>query len=392
MKTADVLIIGGGIIGASAAYHLASSGCKNIIVIDKGKEPGEGSTGKATGGFRCQFSTEVNIHLSLLSRKKFLRFEEELGIDSGYRQYGYLFIAKSEKELITLQSARHLQKKLGLEEAREVNPDEILSLNPAVLINGIIGGVFCPTDGFISPMNILHGYMQGAERLGVLFKFGVDCQGFTVRKNNEHSPAIITEVITSEGTISVKNVINAAGAWAGLIAKKAGVEIPVVPARRHVAVLQEINLLPDTMPMTIFTEDGFHFRVRDGQVLLLMPTDMPSSNPFDIKVNDTWIENVKSIADSRVPCLSRTAIAHEQCWAGLYEMTPDRHAILGKAPGFENFYLVNGSSGHGVMHSPALGQLISEIILEGKAKSIDIHALRPSRFAEGEMNKEAGIL
>ena len=144
--------------------------------------------------------------------------------------------------------------------------------------------------------------------------------------------------------------------------------------------------------MTIFVEDGFHFRVRDGRVLILWPDEPDVADPFDQGVEDAWLGTVVEMARSRVPCLSQTSIDREKCWAGLYEMSPDGHALLGRAPGMENFFLINGSSGHGVMHAPALGQLLAEILLDGAAHTLDVHALRPSRFAEDEPNLAPTLL
>jgi sarcosine oxidase subunit beta len=178
--------------------------------------------------------------------------------------------------------------------------------------------------------------------------------------------------------------VNAAGAWAALVAREAGMDLPVGPLRRQAAVTYPFDLLPEDMPMTVFAEDGFHLRVRDGRVMLLWPDEPDVSDPFDQSVGDAWIETVLDKARSRVPCLAQASIDHEECWAGLYEMSPDGHALLGKASGVDNFYLVNGSSGHGVMHAPALGQLLAEIMVDGAASTLDAHALRPSRFAEDE--------
>ncbi|GAC1446001.1 MAG: FAD-binding oxidoreductase [Pyrinomonadaceae bacterium] len=383
MKSTDTFIIGGGVIGASIAYHLALKGCKNIVVIDKGETFGAGSTSRAAGGFRCQFGTEVNIRLSLLAREKLLRFEEELNIDSGYRQCGYLFLAGDEHELNAMRAAKQLQRNCGVTEVVEVSLAEIHKLNPAISLDEVIGGVFCPIDGFIRPLNILQGYINGAKRLGVEFKFGVELQDFKISKTND--TAHIVEATTSVETFAVGNVINAAGAWAGLVAKKANIEIPVTPLRRQVAVLRKVNLFPEMMPMTIFVKDGFHFRVRDGRTLLLMPVDEISS--FNTHVDDTWLEQIRMLARLRIPSvanLARHDIDRENSWAGLYEMSPDKHALIGQTQEIENFYMANGSSGHGVMHAPAIGQLLAELIVEGEAISIDINSLRPSRFIEGQ--------
>ena len=384
MRTANVVVIGAGVVGASVAYHLAALGCDDILVIDRAERLGEGSTGKATGGFRCQFATEINIKLSLLAREKLIRFEEELGVDSGYRPYGYLFLAQSDRELAALRSAHAVQKRCGLAEVREVTPDEIHALNLSLTTEGILGGSYCPTDGFIRPMNLLTGYLEAAKRKGVQCEFGVECIGC------ELTGGKITQLHTSRGNIAVNRVVNAAGAWAGGIARLLRSEIPVFPLRRQVAVVREEGRLPEDMPMTIFLGDGFHLRVRDGKVLLLKPTDVPPS--FDTVVEEAWISEVEELAHRRVETLADITVDRSLCWAGLYEMTPDKHAVLGALEECENLYCVNGSSGHGVMHAPALGQLLSEIIVHGSARTLDIHPLRPSRFREGMQNPPGEFL
>lgn len=385
MKNAGLLIIGGGVIGASVAYHAARRRCRDVLVIERGAGLGAaGSTGRATGGFRCQFGTEVNVKMSLLSREKLLRFKDETGVDAGYRQSGYLFIASDERELSALRESQRLQKSCGLAEVAELSALEIQEVNPAVSIENVIGGAFCPTDGFIKPLEILRGYYEAAQRLGVRFKFGTELRGFKFTEENGKRRAV--EALTNDDeTIAFENVVNAAGAWAGEVAKLAGVELPVAPLRRQVAVTKEADLFSDEMPMTIYVSDGFHFRQREGRTLLLMPTDDNQMNQFGTEVDDEWVRLVHETARRRVSKLADSTVDRARCWAGLYEMSPDKHAIIGRAPQIENLFFANGSSGHGVMHSPAIGQLLAELIFDDKA-SIDISALRPSRFDEGAPN------
>ncbi len=387
MRSAEVVIIGAGVIGASVAYHLAKRGCGRILVLERHRAPGRGSTGRATGGFRAQFGSEINVSLSLLSREKLLSFEEEVGLDPGYRQCGYLFLAGEEAQLEALRGAQKIQKTAGLQEAREVRLPEIEEINAWIRTEGLVGGVYCPTDGFIRPMGILGGYVAYAERLGVRFEYGVEQVGF--RTDGEGR---ISAVRTSGGDVGAGSVVNAAGAWAALVARDAGLDLPVEPLRRQVAVTQPFDTLPEDMPMTIFAEDGFHFRVRDGRVMLLWPDEPLVDDPFDQSVEEAWLESVTERARKRVPSLARASIDREGCWAGLYEMSPDGHALLGEAPGVENLYLASGSSGHGVMHAPALGQLLSEIMVDGAARTMDTHALRPSRFDEGKPNVASTLL
>jgi sarcosine oxidase subunit beta len=271
-------------------------------------------------------------------------------------------------------------------DAAIITPSDISRLNPALGNVESVGGAFCPTDGFIRPLAILEGYQQAAERLGVEFRFGEACTGVLTGSGR------VIGVETSLGTIATEHIVNAAGAWAGIVARYGGVELPVTPARRQVAIIEARGLLPENMPMTIFLEDGFHLRVRDGYALLLWPDGLLDPDSFDLAFDDGWLRGVVERARIRVPCLADAAINRRRSWAGLYEMSPDKHAILGSAPGLDGLFLVNGSSGHGVMHSPALGLLASEMILQGRPVSLDVHSLRPGRFAEGAPNRGSSLL
>lgn len=382
---ADVLVIGGGVIGASAAYHLRQAGLKTRLL--ERNEPFQGSTTRATGGFRAQFSTPINVQLSLLSREKLLRFQEETGIDPCYQPNGYLFCARNESQLQILRDALRVQHQAGLTESHEVSFEEMKRLNPALFTDDLVGGTFCPTDGFMVPMNLREGYLQAAQRLGAIIEYGVG----ELRVVTEHGRVKGVQTVQGE-TIDCPRVVNAAGAWAGVLARAAGVDLPVEPLKRHVAVTQPTPNIPPLMPMTIDVEDGFHLRPYQGRARLLMPLDLSVHDPFDDSFDERWLEAILPKARRRIPILSNVDIDRAACWAGLYEMSPDKHAILGEAKELSGFYFVNGSSGHGVMHSPALGQLIAEIITQGGAKTIDTFALRPERFIEQDFNPEQGIL
>ncbi|HEV2290278.1 MAG TPA: FAD-binding oxidoreductase [Gemmatimonadales bacterium] len=387
MNRADVVVVGGGVMGASVAHHLAERGVRDILVLDRGPAPGAGSTGRATGGFRAQYGTAINVRLSLLARRKLLAFRDEVGADPGYHQAGYLWLSANAREQDILREGLAVQHAEGLAEAREVTPDEALRLNPALASADIAGGVFCPTDGFIRPLQILEGYLSSARRRGVRVDWDT-----TVSALERGPDGRITGVVTGRGTIGAGAVVNAAGAWAARLAEMAGVTLPVEPLRRQVAATVPCELLPASMPMTIFAGDGYHLRVRDGRVLLLWPTPGVVGAPFDTRVDDDWVAEVLRKTAARVPALREVPVDRAASWAGLYEMSPDKHAILGPAPGCPNLYLVNGSSGHGVMHSPALGQLLAEIICDGRASTLDVSALSPARFAEGRLNKVSELL
>src|ERR1700741_1736401 len=228
MQSADVVVIGGGVVGASVACHLALRGCTNVVVLERSAGPGEGSTGKATGGYRAQFGSEVNVRLSLLAREKLLRFRDELGVDPGYRPCGYLFLAdQKEATLRLLAELLETQRRAGLAEARTVDAHQAREINPAIAAEGLHGGVYCPTDGFIRPLRILEGYTEGARRLGVRFDYGAEGVGL----QTDGGGGIAGR--RGEGGVAAGAVVNAAGAWAGAIRAMAGVDVPVRAERRR---------------------------------------------------------------------------------------------------------------------------------------------------------------
>jgi sarcosine oxidase, subunit beta len=382
----DVAILGAGIMGASVAWHLLRRGVKNVLLLDRSAAPGRGSTGRATGGFRAQYATSINVRLSLLSRAKLLSFEEDTGVSSGYSPCGYLWLAGSGPELAGLDAGRRVQHAEGLHEAVRVSPDDIRSLNPALAMEDVIGGAWCPTDGFIRPRDMLAGYLGAAERLGARVRWGAEVTALECRADR----AVAVRVGSERVPCGI--AVNALGAWAAGIMKETGFELPVTPLRRQVAATVPTEALPAEMPMTIFAGDGFHLRARDGRVLLLWPTPGVPGRAFDDTVDAEWVRAVTAKAHARVPVLRDVPIDASVCWGGLYEMSPDRHAILGAVPAVPNLYLINGSSGHGVMHAPALGQLLAEIICDRTAAAIDVHPLRPGRFAERDLNPVSELL
>ena len=386
MTHADAVVIGAGVIGASCAVHLARAGLR-VIVVDRATGPGEGSTGRATGGFRAQYATAINVRLSLLARDRLGAFRDETGVDPGFRQVGYLWLATCAAELAELRVANELQRREGLREAELVGPYELCAINPYIETAGLAGGAWCPTDGVMRPTEILRGYLETAQRLGAVLRWGEPVVALERGEGDR-----ITAVVTPHGSYQAGLVVNAAGAWAAALARLAGVELPIVPLRRQVAITEPTSALPSTFPMTIWPGDGFHLRVRDGRVLLLRPTPGDPQDPWSDAVEPRWLDDIAATAPKRVPALSGVRLDRSLAWAGLYEMSPDHHAVLGWAPGCPNLMLVNGSSGHGVMHAPALGLLAAEIAVHGAARSLDVHALRPSRFAEGDPVRGSALL
>ena len=389
-STADVVIVGGGVIGASVAWHLARRGCRNVVLLERAASPGQGSTGRATGGFRAQFATTVNVELSLLAREALRRLPDDLGIDGGYRPAGYLFVASDERQLEPLRRARAVQRAAGLLETVELSADEVLHRNPALAPPMVAGGMICETDGFIRPLQLLDGFLAAAQRLGV--RIVSDC---AVQALPRTPSGRLGEVRTSCGTIRAGTVVNAAGAWAASVAAMAGVSLAVRPVHRQVACVAGPSPLSPDMPMTIFVEDGTHCRERGGRLLLLGPgpqrdtaNDAAGQLPEPTRCYDhAWARTLLDTMRPRLPLLAGAAVDRNACWAGYYEQSPDGHAILGRAPEAPDMILVNGSSGHGVMHAPALGLLVSELVLDGQIHSLDARALRPERFAEGEPHR-----
>lgn len=386
IRTADVVVIGAGVIGASVAYHLAARGCRRVVIVERSGRPGSGSTGRATGGFRGQFATAANVALSMIARDALRRFPDELGADPGYRSCGYLFVATAESQLAALRAAQAVQHAGGLGEAETLSAADVARLNPAVDMDaGVVGGVHCPTDGFLRPLAMLQGYLDGALRSGAALLTDT-----TVRGLRRDADGCVTVVETDRGPIAAGTVVNAAGPWAAGLAALAGASIPVTPLHRQVACVAGASPLPESMPMTIFVEDGFHLRVRDGRVLLLAPG--PATPPAGAAaepraaLDRRWLDGVRSRARRRLLPLRTARVDRAACWAGYYEMSPDGHALLGAAPGVPNMILANGSSGHGVMHSPALGRLVAELVLDGAVSSMDDRPLRPDRFARGAAN------
>ena len=383
---APIVIAGAGVIGASCAWHLTRLGATKVLLLDRGAGPGAGSTGRATGGFRAQYGSAINIRLSLLAREQLLRFERDTGVDPQFLQAGYLWLARTQGDLAALQTAWALQQREGLRESRLIDAQEAARLNPFVSMAGVLGAAYSPTDGFLRPLELLRGFLEGAQRLGGEVRFGARVTGL-VREGGR-----VTTVRSTAGDYTCAHLINAAGPWAAQLARLAEVALPVAPLRRQVACTAPTAALPASMPMTLWCDDAFHLRVRDGRVLLLRPTPGNPADVYDTSVEPAWLDAIEQTTRERVPGLKGVPLDRAQAWGGLYEESPDHHALLGRAPGFENLWLCNGSSGHGVMHAPALGLLLAERILSGAFRSLDARALRPERFAEGEPVAGSAVL
>jgi len=372
-QTADVVIIGGGIVGLSIGYHLALMKAGKIIILEKG-QLGEGSTSRCVGGIRTQFSTEINIRFSLESIKTFERFEEEFGVNPEFRRIGYLFLATTELEMEVFKKNIELQRKFGIP-VELLNPDEIKARWPFLRMDDILGGTFCPWDGYAGPSEVLSGFVSGAKRAGVRIYEGTEVMGIALKRDRVNS------VKTNKEEIDVPIVVNAGGPFASSIGEMAGIKIPVKPLRRQIFITAPFHLTDQTIPLTIDFHRGWYFRQEVDGFLLSGPLDSEPS--FNLNIDYEAMAEASENAMYRVPVLEKARIARG--WAGLYEISPDNHAILGRIPEVEGFILANGFSGHGFQHSPAVGKVIAELISEGKTTTIDIAPLSIERFKKGEL-------
>jgi glycine/D-amino acid oxidase-like deaminating enzyme len=383
-ETADVVIIGGGIVGSSIAYHLTESGCANVLIIEREEKQGLGSTSKSMGGVRAQFATSINIQMSLYSIDLFSRFEEVTGQTADYRAHGYLFCATNESHLKYLRENQEKQRAFGLKNVEMISREDIVKMVPQLIADDIIGGAYCPTDGFVDPYGVMTGFAKRAKEQGARAWLNTAVTGVNVESG------AVTGVKTTRGEVSTRNVVNAAGPWAAEVARMAGVELPVTPLRRQIIKTQRCDFLPVKFPMVIDMSTGLHFR-REGEAILMAWPDDEETYGFKTAFTHDFLEKALTRAVDRVPEFADLAVNPKQCWAGMYEVSPDHHAIIGPAPGVKGLFFANGFSGHGVMHSPASGRITADLIL-GRRSFVDPSPLGVERFAEGRLLEETAVL
>jgi sarcosine oxidase subunit beta len=380
-KTASIVIIGGGVMGASAAYHLAQRGVKDVVLLEKEEFFGQGATGRCAGGVRYQFATEVNIRLSLASLPMLERFREELGQEVDYRQCGYLFLLTNEKDIAAFEHNVALQNKLGVD-TQWLTGDEVRARLPQMRLDDVLKGTFNAKDGLCDPNGVVMGYINAATKLGATCIGGVEVSGVQLTGGK------VTGVQTNLGSISAPLVLNAAGPWAALVGDMAGVEIPITPVRRQMLTTTPLPEVPADFPFVIDFAQSLYFH-REGDGLLTGMSNPNEVAGYDQNVDPDWeLVNLEKAA-ARLPLLEKAGLASH--WAGLYEVTPDAHPIFGITP-VGGFYVVAGFSGHGFMHGPVAGKLMTEIMLDGKASTVDVSALDLARFAEGRLIREYNVI
>jgi sarcosine oxidase, subunit beta len=371
-RTAGVVIIGGGVVGCSIAYHLAGRGVRDVVVLER-ETVGSGTTSKAAGGIRAQFPTETEIRFSLEAIKVFERFEDEFGVDPGYKKIGYLFLVSDPADLRGFEPRMALQRRLGVD-VRVIAPADAKKLVPALRVDDLVAAVWGPGDGLAGPAEVTNGFARRARERGAKIVEGVRVTA--IPRNNRR----VTGVATTDGDIAAPLVINAAGPSAATVGRLVGVEIAVHPRRRHIFFTEPFPQIQGPVPLTTDRASGFYFRKEMEQVLL-SPGDVEDIGAdFEVPMNPGMVAEAVQKAVDRVPILEQARIAGG--WAGLRPLTPDDHAIIGWAPGVAGFFLAVGFGGHGFQHSPATGRHVAAWIVDGKP-TMDLSLFDPARFAQG---------
>jgi len=380
-KNADAVIIGGGIIGMAIAFHLAREKYGRIVLLEKEQFLGSWSTSKAAGGIRAQFSSKVNIQMSMLSEQLFCSFKEDTGSEALFDQVGYMFLLTKDEDVATFTKSVELQRSLGLA-VDLLKPDEIAQFAPHVRTDDVKAATFCKNDGLADPHEFLSGYEHAARKLGVDIRLETEVTGFT--KTDDR----ITEVVTNQGVIPCGVVINATGPFARKIGEMIGTDVKVEPIRRQCVTTGQLDFVKPSFPMVVDVTSGLYCH-KESKGLLLGWADTSVKPSMDISVDPDYTDAILERALDRMPQLETAEVANQ--WAGLYETTPDHRAIIGYEPSVAGLFHAVGFSGHGLMHAPAAGQLTAEV-LTGKEPSVDISGLSPERFAKGELIEETNVI
>ena len=379
---ADVVIVGGGVVGASAAYHLAAAGAGRVLLLERADALATGSTGACAGGFRHQFSSRINIELSLASVPMILGFGEEHGLPLDVVQDGYLFLVRSERDWAGFLAGADLQRSLGVD-TRLLTAEEAAAIVPGIAIDDVVGATFCPDDGIADPAGLTQGYATIARRAGAEIRLGIEVVAI------EATGERVTGVRTADGVIEAPVVVDAAGPWAGSLAATVGVNLPLEPIPRMVVTTGPFPGAPARRTLVIEAATSYYFH-KEGDGVLTGMGGRDERASFSTDVDHRFIEDELLPTAVRVfPPIERAGVAN--MWAGLYEMTPDRHPIVGPAP-VAGLFLANGFSGHGFQHAPIVGKLLAELIVEGRAHTVDISSLGLDRFERGDLIVEDRVV
>ena len=382
-RSADVVIVGGGAVGLSAAYHLAAAGAGRVLLLERESELGTGSTGRCAGGFRHQFSSRVNVELSLASIPLITGFGATHGLPVDVVQDGYLFLLRDEASWSEYRAAAALQRDLGVD-VELLDATEAAEIVPGIATDGVVGATFCAQDGIADPAGLTLGFATAARRAGADIRTRVEVTRI------DRAGDAVGGVETALGRVACGVVIDAAGPWAAVLAATAGVGLPIEPVPRVVLVTGPFPGVPARRTLVVDAVTSFYFH-REGEGVLMGMGDPAQGPTFETRVDDRFVaEELLPTAIRVLPALEDATIAHS--WVGLYEMTPDRHPIIGPAPGVSGLLLANGFSGHGFQHAPIVGKLLAEIVVEGRARTVDVSSLGLDRFATGRLVGEAHVV
>jgi len=379
-RRASVVIIGGGIMGVSTAYQLAAADVTGVLLVDA-DALGSGSTSKAAGGVRAQFSDSINIGLGLRSLRTFETFTEQFGQEIDFRQVGYLFLLDSPEDVSLFEDAVKTQNELGVP-SRMISIAEASRLSPLVSADGLLAAAFSPNDGYCTPESVVLGYATAARRLGA--RLIPHCPVTQIETQGDQ----ITAVVTREGRVSTGTVICTAGAWSGQVAAWAGVHLPVTPLRRQVLVTEPVSGLDPHTPFTIDFGTSFYFH-REGPGVLLGMSDPHETPGFKLNRSDAWLPDLARAMQRRAPALMNAGIKNG--WAGLYEVTPDNNALIGESATVKRFLYATGFSGHGFLMGPAVGEVLRDLYV-GRPPPIDVAGLDADRFAASTARPERNII
>src|SRR3989442_3965657 len=368
-RTASIVIVGGGVVGCSIAYHLARRGVRDVVVLER-ETVGSGTTSKAAGGIRAMWPDEAEIRFSLESIEVFERFPEEFGVDPGYKKIGYLFLISDPSDVAGYESRVAMWRSFDVD-VQIVTPKDAQAIVPALRIDDLCAAVWSPGDGMAGPAEVTNGFARRARELGVRIIEGAQATGIDLERGR------VRAVRTTGGDVAAPLAINAAGPVAARVARMASVEIPVHPRRRHIFFTEPFPEIPGPVPLTTDLASGFYFRKEMEQLLLSAGDVVDIGEDYEVPMDPSMVEEAVAKALHRIPIVERARIAGG--WAGLRPLTPDEHAIIGWAPGCEGFFLAVGFCGHGFQHSPATGKYVAEWILDGRP-SMDLSLFDPARF------------
>ncbi len=364
-------------MGASTAYHLAQAGAEDVLLLERTAHLEDSATSRCAGGVRYQFATEVNIELSKVSLPMLERFKDEIGVDPLYRMCGYFFVLTDPSDVEAFKGNVEQQHSLGIE-TEWLDGDEVRRRLPLMQFQDALAGTLHHKDGLADPTSVNMGYLNRAREVGVEIMMETEALGIDV----DHGR--VTGVQTERGRLSCEHVVNAAGPWARLIGKFAGIDVPIQPIRRQLVTTTPLPEIPSDFPFVLDFAQSLYFH-REGEGLLTGQSNRQQEPGFDQRTDDAWEAKALEAAMARLPLLE--SAGRLSGWAGLYEVTPDDHPIFGPTS-VDGFWVVAGFSGHGFMHGPVAGKLMSEFILDGQASTVDVSMLDLARFDEGRPIKE----